>query len=373
MTPCPTFMANQHEFRTYQDGVTPEAPDYKKFRPYFCWVNVDTVQKTMEQSTEWGVSLPNTFPMKKHLKSRNPALNIPRRHEAVATDTVFSDTPAADSGVKQAQVFVGRDTLLAYAYPMKSGKQFVNTLEDNIRRQGAMDKLLSDSAKTEISNKVMDILRAYHISNWHSGPYHQNQNPAEWMYRTIKSWTNTVMNRSGAPANCWLLCLIYACYLLNHIACSALDGKIPLLSLTGITPDISIILLFTFYQRVFYATYDQHFPSESEERAGYWVGFGEHCRDTMTHKIKDHEPRKLSIEVQLDPNNLLLPTIGLHHMEGRLLHCLTFLRIKFPLDHHLDPQKAPQRNRRTLQSSSGPEMKRIHLDPSLCLPLTPVT
>ena len=54
-----------------------------------------------------------------------------------------------------------------------------------------MDKLLSDSAKTEISMKVMDILRAYHISNWHSEPYHQNQNPAEWQYRTMKSWTNT--------------------------------------------------------------------------------------------------------------------------------------------------------------------------------------
>ena len=36
-----------------------------------------------------------------NLKSRNPALNIPRRHEAVATDTVFSDTPAVDSGVKK--------------------------------------------------------------------------------------------------------------------------------------------------------------------------------------------------------------------------------------------------------------------------------
>ena len=151
----------------------------------------------------------------------------------MATDTVFSDTPAVDSGVKQAQVFVGRDTLVADAYPMKSGKQFVNALEDNIRRWGAMDKLLSDSAKTEISNKVMDNLRPDHISNCHSEPYHQNQNPAEWRYRTIKSWTNTVMNRSGAPANCWLLCLIYVCYLLDHITCTALDGKIPLLALTG--------------------------------------------------------------------------------------------------------------------------------------------
>ena len=245
--------------------------------------------------------------MKKLLKSRNPALNNPRRHEAVATDTVFSDTPAVDSGVKQVQVFVGRDTLVADAYPMKSGKQFVNVLEDNIKRWGPMDKLLSDSAKTGISNKDMDILRAYHISNWHSEPYHQNQNPAEWRYRTIKSGTNTVMTISGAPANCWLFCLIYVCDLLNHIACSALDGKIPLLAITGITPDISITLLFTFYQPVFNATDDQHFPSESEERAGYWVGFGEHCGDAMTHKILDDDTQKLIYRSAVRPKKSSTP------------------------------------------------------------------
>ena len=75
------------------------------------------------------------------------------------------------------------------------------------------------------------------------------------------------MNSSGTPAYCWLLCLIYVCYLLNHIACAALGGLIPLFVLYGITPDISSLLFFTFYQPVYYATYDQHFPSESEERA----------------------------------------------------------------------------------------------------------
>ena len=48
LTPCPTFRANQHDFRTYQHAVNHETPDYEKFRPYFGWVNVDTVQKTME-------------------------------------------------------------------------------------------------------------------------------------------------------------------------------------------------------------------------------------------------------------------------------------------------------------------------------------
>ena len=137
--------------------------------------------------------------MKKHLKSKNPAFNVPRRHEAVATDTVYSDTSAVDSGAKEAQLFVGKESMVSDIYPMRSGKQFVNILEDNINRHGAMDKLISDSAKDEISHKVKDILRAYNISDWLSEPHHQNQNPVEWKNRTIKARTNTIMNRTGAP------------------------------------------------------------------------------------------------------------------------------------------------------------------------------
>ena len=93
---------------------------------------------------------------------------------------MYSDTSTVDSGVKQAQLFVGKESLVSDIYPMRSGKQFVNTLEDNIRKRGAMNKLISDSAKNEISHKVKDILRAYNINDWQSEPSHQNQNPAEW-------------------------------------------------------------------------------------------------------------------------------------------------------------------------------------------------
>ena len=154
---------------------------------------------------------------------------------------------------------------------MRSWKQFVNILEDNIHRHGAMDKLISDSAKNEISQKVKDILRAYNINDWQSEPYHQNQNSAAWMYRTIKAWANTIMNRTGAPAHCCLLTLQHVCYIFNHISTASLGGQVPLQVLYGITPDISIMLLYTFYQPVIYATHDQHFPSESEEWAAFWV------------------------------------------------------------------------------------------------------
>ena len=212
--------------------------------------------------------------------------------------------------------FVGKESLVSDIYPMRSGKQFVNTLEDNIHRCGAMDKLISDSAKNEISHKVKDILRAYNINDWQSEPYHQNQNPAEWWYRTIKAWTNTIMNRTGAPGHRWLLTLQYVCYILNHTYTASLGGQVPLQVLYGVTHDISIILQYTFYQPVFYATHDQHFLSDIDERAGFLVGFAEHCGDSLNHMILDAVTLKIIYRSALrprtskDPNKRLVDAGG---------------------------------------------------------------
>ena len=94
-------------------------------------VNAETINKTFENSTRWTVTS-TRFPMRKHFKSTFPASNIPYRNEAVATDTIFSDTFAIDSGDTMAQMFIGKDSLVSDVYPMNSSKQFVNTLEDNI-------------------------------------------------------------------------------------------------------------------------------------------------------------------------------------------------------------------------------------------------
>ena len=55
------------------------------------------------------------------------------RNETVATDIIFSDTSAIDSGVTMAQTFVGKDSLVCDVYPIDSSKQFVHNLEDTIR------------------------------------------------------------------------------------------------------------------------------------------------------------------------------------------------------------------------------------------------
>ena len=96
--------------------------------------------------------------LKKHYKSPNPALNVHCCNEPIATDTVYSDTPAIDSGSTSAQIFIGTKTLLSDVYGMKSDKHFINMLEDNIQEWGAMSKLISDHAQVEINNKVVDLL-----------------------------------------------------------------------------------------------------------------------------------------------------------------------------------------------------------------------
>ena len=147
----------------------------------------------------------------------------------------------------------------------------------------------------------------YHSSSWNSEPYHHNQNPAEGRYCTLKSWTNAIMNRTGTPADLWLLCMIHASYILNHLSCEALDGNVPLGMLYGVSPDISILLLYTLYQPVFYATHNQSYPSVSEERAACWVGFGEHVGDALTHKHLDDDTKKILYRSAVRPSDSVHP------------------------------------------------------------------
>jgi hypothetical protein len=136
---------------------------------------------------------------------------------------VYSDTPAIDSGVTVAQFFVGCDSMVCDIYGIKTDKQFVNTLEDNIRERGAPNKLISDRAQVEISEKVQDILRTLFIGSWQSEPHQQHQNPAERRFQTVKTAANTILDRTGAPASTWLLCLLYVCFLLNHTYCASIN------------------------------------------------------------------------------------------------------------------------------------------------------
>ena len=80
------------------------------------------------------------------------------------------------------------------------------------------------------------------------------------------------MDRTGAPPETWLLCLTYVCFLLNHTF-NMTTGNVPLTHLTGTTVDISVLLRFYFWQKVYYKAVDSDFPFQSTENVGHIVGF----------------------------------------------------------------------------------------------------
>ena len=172
--------------------------DYEALHPYFLNASQETVEKTIKATTQFGRDFVLGSSIKNTFCSPFPACNVLRRHEPVATDTVNSSTPAVDNGCTAAQYFVGRNSYVADCYPVKTDAQFVNCLEDVIRKWGAMDKLLSDAARAEISNRVLEVLRAYAIQDWQSEPHFHHQNFAEQKYRNVKTLINWVLNSTGA-------------------------------------------------------------------------------------------------------------------------------------------------------------------------------
>ena len=205
------FTANLHQ-------SSPQEPDWNALCPVFAWTSPSSIKDTFNVTTRHGTAPHTQDYIKKDFKSRNSVFNISRRSEAVFIDTILSDTPAVDDGSTMAQFFCGRDTLVCDAYGIKSTKQFIKALSDNIRKLGAMDTLISDGGKYEISQRVTDLLRSLFIEESQSEPYHQHQNKTENRFGLAKRYTNTVMNTSGCPACCWLLCLQYIVVVLNHTA-----------------------------------------------------------------------------------------------------------------------------------------------------------
>ena len=124
----------------------------------------------------------------------------------------------------------------------------------------------------------------FYIASWQSEPHYQHQNPAKQCYQDVKHLCNTVLDHTGAPAYCWLLCLIYICFVLNNCYSDNIKG-VQIRMVTGTTNDISPLLSFEFYKPIYYHMDDTPFPSASKEYCGHWVGISENVGNFMTYKV----------------------------------------------------------------------------------------
>lgn len=301
-------------YLNFEHHISRPPPDYDALAQYFGWLPTNIIKQTLAHTTQWYRTPASTI-YKILRKSPFPAYNIPRRNEDVATDTIFSDVPAIDNGSTMAQMYVGTTTHVRDAYGMKREREFANTLEDCVRERGAMNRLLSDRASVEISERVKNFLRFLIIGAWQSEPHMQHQNPYERSWQTVKHRVNVLLDRSGAPPYTWFLCLTYVLYLLNNTYNDTISA-IPLSALTGSTTDCSPLLQFYWWQKVKYRQADATFPSESLEGSGRFVGFADNVGHAMTFKILTDDTRKVIYRSRVRPDSAAAPNFRADLLRG---------------------------------------------------------
>ena len=105
--------------------------------------------------------------------------------------------------------------------------------------------------------------------------------------------TNRLLDWAGAPSSLWLLALMHVCFITNLAANASIGYAIPLQVLDGVTPDISSILQYDFYEPVYYKAHESSFPSESVEKLGRFVGVSENVGHALTFKVLTDDTQKV--------------------------------------------------------------------------------
>ena len=259
----------------------------ESLRRFFVGVSDDAIRRTLEATTQYGTrGAVDGTTLRSQIKSPNPILNIPRRQEDVATDTVYSNTPAIDDGSTAAQFFIGKTSRYRSIVPAgTSDASFIHTLMYEIRKRGAMNTLISDNAQAQINRRIETLLGQLCVNNRQSEPHRGNQNPAELGYRDVKLKNKLILDTKNVPAYCWLVAAMYVCELMNHIALECLGWRTPYEWMYGYTPDISALLQFEFYEPVYYQKYGANYPSDPTESVGRFVGIARDVGHGMTYKI----------------------------------------------------------------------------------------
>ena len=119
--------------------------NYEQFLKFFAWKPIAVIHDTFAATTQYAKQALR-LPLRRHFKSRFPALNVQRLDEVVATDTFFAYCAAHD-GSTCSQLFVGKTSYFTTCMGMTTDAEFPGALMDFIQSFGAMSGLFSDNAK----------------------------------------------------------------------------------------------------------------------------------------------------------------------------------------------------------------------------------
>ena len=265
--------------------------DLAKLQPYFAWIPIQGIQKTLENTTQLAKAVTN-YPMVRHMAARFKLLNRFRLNEIVAMDTVFARVMAL-FGFTCVQVFYGLTSHCIDVYGMKSKSEVPKVYRDFIREKGVPSGLHRDGAMEQKSNEIIQLNREFEVKDSWSEPRYPNQNPVEALaIKWLKKAAERLLNHTGAPEIVWVFAFLYLALVNNWTADPTLRWITPHEKRYGTTPDISALLCYHFYEPIYYLDVEAPFP-HSREKAGYWLGVAHNVGDALTFYVLSDDTQEV--------------------------------------------------------------------------------
>ncbi len=262
---------------------------------------MEVIRHTLAKTTQLAKAILR-YPLRRHVKSRFPQLNRPRLCKKVATDTYFANCCV----VTCAQVFYGMTSHMINMYGLRTESKAPEAYADFLCHKGAPPDLRRDNSKVQSGCKFQDLNRLYIIGDQFTKPYHPQQNPSEnravcW----LKTHIQVLLDRRGAPPKVRLAASQYLAHVHNVSSDETLNWEVPLAVRHGDTPNISALLHFQFYEKVYYLDPSEVYP-DTKEKTGYWLGIADNVGDSLTYSILTDE------NVQVIQRSVVRPFDPLH-------------------------------------------------------------
>ena len=233
-------------------------------------VGLKSAEATLKATTQEGV-VNVIMPGEKRTTRRLNFLRFPRLRLRLYMDTLFAKLKSKRQKTA-AQIYTdGNGYDLFYPIRNKTGAEIASTLDKVVRSTGVPDTLVSDGAREEVLGDMAKKCKYYQINQRILEPYAPWTDKAEGSVREVKRAIKYHTMRKGSPKRVWCFCGEWTTAIRRLTARESLDNRTPHENVLGTTPDISIYLLFDWYQVVWYHEPIAQFPF-SKKVLGRWLG-----------------------------------------------------------------------------------------------------
>jgi hypothetical protein len=293
-----------------QSVVTKEALAQKWF------TGLEAARRTLLATTQDGVHFVEG-PIERRLRTSQAHMRFPSLIMTLCSDTLFSHVRSV-RGFTCAQIFTDGHGFVRI-YPMRSKSDAHHALMKFIHEVGVPKNLLTDRAQEEMRGEWGQIEKKYRIHQKTTESYSPWQNRAEGEIRELKKLTRRALRSNGTPNEFWCYAMEWAAKVRSCTAHDSivLGSRTPEECITGVTPDISELIHFSWLQWIWYKE-PTTFP-EADVRLGKWMGVANDVGQAMTYwvltdkktiiarssvaPLSDLDYRNPSIKNQLDEFN----------------------------------------------------------------------